>query len=120
MPGLTKDHEGNKPIRRIQKKAIRRIENIVCEDSGRYQTWSLLQKTLIRRIQSLGYAVSRPPPDSKEEQKRLCKAIHSIGDTSGYQQKDRKPSQNDKTEHGMEKTVQNKATRSNNDKSESI
>ncbi|GJY91346.1 hypothetical protein Tco_0506542 [Tanacetum coccineum] len=35
-----------------------------------------------------------------------------VGDTrwrdgSGYQQKDRKPSQNDKTEHGMEKTVQN-------------
>ncbi|GJT15200.1 hypothetical protein Tco_0873906 [Tanacetum coccineum] len=26
---------------------------------------------------------------------------------SEYQQKDRKPSQNDKTEHGMEKTVQN-------------
>ncbi|GJS15563.1 hypothetical protein Tco_0410035 [Tanacetum coccineum] len=26
---------------------------------------------------------------------------------SGYKQKDRKPSQNDKTEHGMEKTVQN-------------
>ncbi|GKB98009.1 hypothetical protein Tco_0984146 [Tanacetum coccineum] len=32
----------------------------------------------------------------------------STGETgSGYQQKDRKPSQNDKTEHGMEKTVQN-------------
>ncbi|GJY07640.1 MAK10-like protein, partial [Tanacetum coccineum] len=28
---------------------------------------------------------------------------------SGYQQKDRKPSQNDKTEHGMKKTVQKKA-----------
>ncbi|GJX10897.1 hypothetical protein Tco_0200756, partial [Tanacetum coccineum] len=28
---------------------------------------------------------------------------------SGYQQKDRKPSQNDKTEHGMEKTVQNQS-----------
>ncbi|GJT47980.1 hypothetical protein Tco_0974137 [Tanacetum coccineum] len=28
-------------------------------------------------------------------------------DGSGYQQKDRKPSQNNKTEHGMEKTVQN-------------
>ncbi|GKG28989.1 hypothetical protein Tco_0416354, partial [Tanacetum coccineum] len=26
---------------------------------------------------------------------------------SGYQQKDRKPSQNNKTKHGMEKTVQN-------------
>ncbi|GKC44636.1 hypothetical protein Tco_1062358, partial [Tanacetum coccineum] len=30
---------------------------------------------------------------------------------SGYQQKDRKPSQNDKTEHGMEKTVQNQGQR---------
>ncbi|GKB60753.1 hypothetical protein Tco_0916939 [Tanacetum coccineum] len=29
------------------------------------------------------------------------------GGGSGYQQKDRKPSQNDKTEHRMEKTVQN-------------
>ncbi|GKA67868.1 hypothetical protein Tco_0767785 [Tanacetum coccineum] len=64
VPELTKDHEGNKPIRRIQKKAIRRIEDIVCEDSGRYQSWSLLQETPIRRIQSLGYAVSRPTPDS--------------------------------------------------------
>ncbi|GJZ22938.1 hypothetical protein Tco_0559977 [Tanacetum coccineum] len=48
VPELTKDHEGNKPIRRIQKKAIRRIEDIVCEDSGRYQSWSLLQETPIR------------------------------------------------------------------------
>ncbi|GJT77495.1 hypothetical protein Tco_1044220 [Tanacetum coccineum] len=32
------------------------------------------------------------------------KSYFSTG--SGYQQKDRKPSQNDKTEHGMEKTVQ--------------
>ncbi|GJX94254.1 hypothetical protein Tco_0348840 [Tanacetum coccineum] len=30
---------------------------------------------------------------------------------SGYHQKDRKPSQNDKTEHGMEKTVQNQVTK---------
>ncbi|GJS83482.1 hypothetical protein Tco_0750023 [Tanacetum coccineum] len=39
-------------------------------------------------------------------------AIHNKSDTpyrggSRYHQKDRKPSQNDKTEHGMEKTVQN-------------
>ncbi|GKE56300.1 hypothetical protein Tco_1495485, partial [Tanacetum coccineum] len=33
--------------------------------------------------------------------------LTSTKDRSGYQQKDRKPSQNDKTEHGMEKTVQN-------------
>ncbi|GJX41267.1 putative reverse transcriptase domain-containing protein [Tanacetum coccineum] len=46
VPKLTKDHEGNKPIRRIQKKAIHRIEDIACEDSRRYQSWSLLQETL--------------------------------------------------------------------------
>ncbi|GJS49176.1 putative reverse transcriptase domain-containing protein [Tanacetum coccineum] len=35
---------------------------------------------------------------------------------SGYHQKDRKPSQNDKTEHGMEKTVQNQGQKSKNAK----
>ncbi|GJW86694.1 reverse transcriptase domain-containing protein [Tanacetum coccineum] len=39
---------------------------------------------------------------------------------SGYQQKDRKPSQNDKTEHGMEKTVQNQGQSPKMPKSESI
>ncbi|GKB00497.1 hypothetical protein Tco_0828490 [Tanacetum coccineum] len=38
---------------------------------------------------------------------RPSSIIHRIPLRSGYQQKDRKPSQNDKTEHGMEKTVQN-------------
>ncbi|GJS49174.1 hypothetical protein Tco_0599295 [Tanacetum coccineum] len=37
-------------------------------------------------------------------------------DRSGYHQKDRKPSQNDKTEHGMEKTVQNQGQKSKNAK----
>ncbi|GJT84320.1 putative reverse transcriptase domain-containing protein [Tanacetum coccineum] len=36
-------------IRRIQKKSIRHIEDIVCEDSGRYQSWFLLQETSIRQ-----------------------------------------------------------------------
>ncbi|GJR96178.1 reverse transcriptase domain-containing protein [Tanacetum coccineum] len=35
---------------------------------------------------------------------------------SGYHQKDRKPSQNDKTEHGMEKTVQKSRPKSKNAK----
>ncbi|GJZ78386.1 retrovirus-related pol polyprotein from transposon TNT 1-94 [Tanacetum coccineum] len=39
---------------------------------------------------------------------------------SGYHQKDRKPSQNDKTEHGMEKTVQNQGQSPKMPKSESI
>ncbi|GJZ28414.1 hypothetical protein Tco_0573061 [Tanacetum coccineum] len=42
------------------------------------------------------------------------------GGRSGYQQKDRKPSQNDKTEHGMEKTVQNQGQSPKMPKSESI
>ncbi|GJX67990.1 hypothetical protein Tco_0303717 [Tanacetum coccineum] len=39
---------------------------------------------------------------------------------SGYHQKDRKPSQNDKTEHEMEKTVQNQGQSPKMPKSESI
>ncbi|GJT28329.1 reverse transcriptase domain-containing protein [Tanacetum coccineum] len=42
----------------------------------------------------------------------------SVG--SGYHQKDRKPSQNDKTEHGMEKTVQTQGQSPKMPKSESI
>ncbi|GJT69670.1 hypothetical protein Tco_1028956 [Tanacetum coccineum] len=42
------------------------------------------------------------------------------GSRSGYHQKDRKPSQNDKTEHGMEKTVQNQGQSPKMSKSESI
>ncbi|GKA76188.1 reverse transcriptase domain-containing protein [Tanacetum coccineum] len=45
-----------------------------------------------------------------EEINEVEKYVGGLPDTihgSGYQQKDRKPSQNDKTEHGMEKTVQN-------------
>ncbi|GJT28457.1 putative reverse transcriptase domain-containing protein [Tanacetum coccineum] len=38
--------------------SIRRIKDIVCEYYGKYQTWSLLQETTIRRIQSLGYVVN--------------------------------------------------------------
>ncbi|GJV98100.1 RNA-binding protein 39 isoform X2 [Tanacetum coccineum] len=57
LPKTTKE---TSPIHRIQKRPIRRIQDIVCEYSERYQTWSLLQETPIRRIQPLGYAVSNP------------------------------------------------------------
>ncbi|GJY34934.1 ubiquitin-like modifier-activating enzyme ATG7 [Tanacetum coccineum] len=46
--------------------------------------------------------------------------ITLVDSGSGYQQKDRKPSQNDKTEHGMEKTVQNQGQSPKMPKSESI
>ncbi|GKA77919.1 hypothetical protein Tco_0784456 [Tanacetum coccineum] len=46
----------------------------------------------------------------------LKKEHEAIKHRSGYQQKDRKPSQNDKTEHGMEKTVQNQGQSQKNAK----
>ncbi|GJQ97811.1 hypothetical protein Tco_0008950 [Tanacetum coccineum] len=54
-----------------------------------------------------------PMPDCED----LSFVIHQ---RSGYHQKDRKPSQNDKTEHGMEKTVQNQGQSPKMPKSESI
>ncbi|GJY58841.1 hypothetical protein Tco_0458733 [Tanacetum coccineum] len=52
---------------------------------------------------------------------RSTRASHPLCEIrSGYQQKGRKPSQNDKTEHGMEKTVQNQGQSPKMPKSESI
>ncbi|GJT08974.1 hypothetical protein Tco_0843436 [Tanacetum coccineum] len=48
------------------------------------------------------------------------KKSRMAGKGSGYQQKGRKPSQNDKTEHGMEITVQNQGQSPKMTKSESI
>ncbi|GJR07305.1 zf-CCHC domain-containing protein [Tanacetum coccineum] len=56
---------------------------------------------------------NNPRPRSKTPQPRRDQG-------SGYQRKDRKPSQNDKTEHGMEKTVQNQGQSPKMPKSESI
>ncbi|GJV32735.1 hypothetical protein Tco_1393135 [Tanacetum coccineum] len=50
----------------------------------------------------------------------IVPAGYIISPGSGYHQKDRKPSQNDKTEHGMEKTVQNQGQSPKMSKSESI
>ncbi|GKA23914.1 retrovirus-related pol polyprotein from transposon TNT 1-94 [Tanacetum coccineum] len=52
--------------------------------------------------------------------KELFSTYKAINRGSGYHQKDRKPSQNDKTEHGMEKTVQNQGQSPKMSKSESI
>ncbi|GJU10739.1 hypothetical protein Tco_1133135 [Tanacetum coccineum] len=58
---------------------IRRIKDIVCEYSGRYQTWSLIQETPIRRIQSLGYA------DILIRASRLKKVIENKGKKSSME-----------------------------------
>ncbi|GKA57445.1 reverse transcriptase domain-containing protein [Tanacetum coccineum] len=51
---------------------------------------------------------------------RQVTLVNAVRMRSGYHQKDRKPSQNDKTEHGMEKTVQNQGQSPKMPKSESI
>ncbi|GJQ96595.1 hypothetical protein Tco_0007734 [Tanacetum coccineum] len=56
----------------------------------------------------------------KAEAKNVKSESKIVNHGSGYQQKDRKPSQNDKTEHGMEKTVQNQGQSPKMPKSESI
>ncbi|GKC88660.1 hypothetical protein Tco_1149309 [Tanacetum coccineum] len=78
-------------IRRIQRRPIRRIEDIVCEDSGRYQAWSLLQETpntpypipWIRRIEPTSRPIPKPQKSifrGEKEQKRSCNTFQSIED----------------------------------------
>ncbi|GJT15197.1 putative reverse transcriptase domain-containing protein [Tanacetum coccineum] len=64
-------------------------------------------KTSIQIIWSLPHRLSTVSPTNKwavEVSNRGLNRILKGTIGSGYQQKDRKPSQNDKTEHGMEKT----------------
>ncbi|GJY07190.1 hypothetical protein Tco_0374244 [Tanacetum coccineum] len=56
------------------EKSIRRIQDIVCEYSGRYQAWSLLQETPIRRINPLD-----TPKNDKDEDSE-----HKADDDMGY------------------------------------
>ncbi|GKB37540.1 hypothetical protein Tco_0882482 [Tanacetum coccineum] len=61
-------------IRRIQDPQYAVYKVIIHEDSGRYQTWSLLQETPICRIQYFGYAVKMDDPNiTMEEYIRLEK-----------------------------------------------
>ncbi|GJS21359.1 hypothetical protein Tco_0449991 [Tanacetum coccineum] len=64
-----------------------------------------------------GVSYDGPPIHSRVVEKER-EANKGYG--SGYQQKDRKQSQNDKTEHEMEKTVQNQGQSPKMSKSESI
>ncbi|GJR56815.1 hypothetical protein Tco_1498977 [Tanacetum coccineum] len=74
-------------------------------------------KYALETLKKYGMDLSDPVDTLCEDTQYL-----SLGDLirSGYQQKDRKPSQNDKTEHGMEKTVQNQGQSPKMPKSESI
>ncbi|GKA34488.1 hypothetical protein Tco_0720917, partial [Tanacetum coccineum] len=63
---------------------------------------------------------ARERKEHEEKVKAKSEEILNGPTRSGYQQKDRKPSQNDKTEHGMEKTVQNQGQSLKMTKSESI
>ncbi|GKB66404.1 hypothetical protein Tco_0927816 [Tanacetum coccineum] len=65
-----------------------------------------------------GYDITNPY--ECDQTLNVSEGTFNLSAGSGYQQKDRKPSQNDKTEHGMEKTVQNQGQSPKMPKSESI
>ncbi|GJU26008.1 ribonuclease H-like domain-containing protein [Tanacetum coccineum] len=60
-PKTTKE---TRSIRRIQRRPIRRIKDIVCEDFGRYQAWSLLQETPNTPALFVKVAAVPRPPDA--------------------------------------------------------
>ncbi|GKE24550.1 hypothetical protein Tco_1436062, partial [Tanacetum coccineum] len=71
-------------------------------------------------IRSGYHQKDRKPSQNDKTEHGMEKTVQNQGQRSGYHQKDRKPSQNDKTEHGMEKTVQNQGQSPKMPKSESI
>ncbi|GJS73764.1 retrovirus-related pol polyprotein from transposon TNT 1-94 [Tanacetum coccineum] len=91
----SKTTKERRSIRRIQKNLIRRIQDIVCEYSGRYQTWSLLQETPIRRIQSLSYA---------DKKSRRGRAKLSIPEETSYSEEEEAEAMAETMEQYMSKT----------------
>ncbi|GJT16303.1 hypothetical protein Tco_0875009 [Tanacetum coccineum] len=67
VPELTKDHEGNKPIRRIQKKVIRRIEDICMTRSSTSELFTPYKeperefRSSIRHLKTLSLDELRSP-----------------------------------------------------------
>ncbi|GKA54138.1 hypothetical protein Tco_0753087 [Tanacetum coccineum] len=84
--------------------------------------------TIYKENDSLTYEMASSHPRFKHLTNAQCNKMRPMLKVSaqdelkgsGYHQKDRKPSQNDKTEHGMEKTVQNQGQSPKMPKSESI
>ncbi|GJS52029.1 putative ribonuclease H-like domain-containing protein [Tanacetum coccineum] len=78
----------------------------------------------VNTVQGINTTSTRDATNGLTTAKNLSNAMiysfFAIEPRSGYHQKDRKPSQNDKTEHGMEKTVQNQGQSPKMPKSESI
>ncbi|GKB73674.1 hypothetical protein Tco_0935086 [Tanacetum coccineum] len=74
--------------------------------------WEIIGVRAVREAPEFVFAAVEMQDTSGQENQNLH--------LSGYHQKDRKPSQNDKTEHGMEKTLQNQGQSPKMSKSESI
>ncbi|GJW10754.1 hypothetical protein Tco_1576581 [Tanacetum coccineum] len=98
-----------------------------CEDTNLVLNWEkchfMCREGIVlgHKISKSGIEVDRAKVDvnAKLPHPTIVKGVRSfLG--SGYHQKDRKPSQNNKTEHGMEKTVQNQGQSPKMPKSESI
>ncbi|GJY25481.1 hypothetical protein Tco_0400207 [Tanacetum coccineum] len=94
---FTKDHEGNKINTPYPKSPICRIQVIECEDSKRYQTWSLLQEISIRQlgVNALALSVRHPtyhetPIDRVVHYKEFGELIQPFKDPERVSQLDRK------------------------------
>ncbi|GJZ61607.1 hypothetical protein Tco_0617744 [Tanacetum coccineum] len=73
-----------------------------------------------KQKRKLEYNAGNNQGHQQQNKRQNTRRAYTAGPGSGYHQKDRKPSQNDKTEHGMEKTVQNQGQSPKMSKSESI
>ncbi|GJR28993.1 hypothetical protein Tco_1105225 [Tanacetum coccineum] len=90
------------------------LDGIFCQPLG-------CPKVVPRKVCDVPCHDNSPPLDFQKIIEDFSDSnVDSTFDGRGYQQKDRKPSQNDKTEHGMEKTVQNQGQSPKMPKSESI
>ncbi|GJS87238.1 putative reverse transcriptase domain-containing protein [Tanacetum coccineum] len=105
-PKTTKERRS---IRRIQKKLIRHIEDIVCEYPGRYQMWSLLQETPIRLSEPI-YPEYIPLEDEHVflvEKQPLPHVDSPTAESPGYvtesdPEEDPEEYEDDKTEDGLD------------------
>ncbi|GJS67703.1 hypothetical protein Tco_0682268 [Tanacetum coccineum] len=74
-----------------------------------FENYVKANDAVLRNMQNQGQGLQNQMTNLTEMLSKFVNSntASSSNSGSGYHQKDRKPSQNDKTEHGMEKTVQN-------------
>ncbi|GJT30439.1 hypothetical protein Tco_0910714 [Tanacetum coccineum] len=117
-----KPTEPKKPKKQPSMKKKLQLEDETSESKGEPAHRQVSKKVRTPKTVVIQEPSSIPtkPVDEPSGKLKGIKLLSEAVIRSGYHQKDRKPSQNDKTEHGMEKTVQNQGQSPKMPKSESI